>query len=61
MAVNCGDPMRQSSNLIILDYANPALEGSSIDLKCPSGLMLVGPNASTCMGGMENGNWILEK
>ena len=54
MAVNRGNPMRQSSNLIVLDYANPDFEGSNIDLKCPPRLTLVGPNASTCMG---NGEW----
>ena len=42
----CGD--------LILGYANPALEGSSILLECAPGLMLVGPNVSTCMG---NGEW----
>ena len=54
VTANCGDPMRLRSDLIVLGYTNPALEGTSVDLKCPPGLMFVGPNVSTCM---ENGEW----
>ena len=46
--------MRLRSDLIVFGYTNPALEGTSVDLKCPPGLMFVGPNVSTCM---ENGEW----
>ena len=46
--------MKLRSDLIVLGYTNPALEGTSVDLKCPPGLMFVGPNVSTCM---ENGEW----
>ena len=51
---NCGNPMRLRSDLIVLGYTNPALEGTSIDLKCPPGLILVSPNVSICM---QNGEW----
>ena len=32
----------------------PALEGTNITFSCPPGLILTGPNTSTCM---RNGNW----
>ena len=54
MTANCEDPMRLRGDLIVLDYTNPALEGSSVDLKCPPGLMLVSPDVSTYI---ENGEW----
>ena len=58
--VNCGDPLKghddhkDAGSVIALGYSNPALEGSRVDLKCPPGLTLIGPNVSTCM---ENGEW----
>ena len=42
-----------TSVLTMLDR-NPALEGSSVNLSCPPGLVLTGPNTTTCMG---NGEW----
>ena len=60
ITANCGDPLKQrsdhkdSESVIALGYSNPALEGSSVDLKCPPRLTLIGPNVSTCMG---NGEW----
>ena len=32
----------------------PALQGSTMNFSCPTGLVLTGPNATTCM---ENGEW----
>ena len=60
VTANCGDPLKQrndnndADSVTALGYPIPALEGSSVDLKCPPGLTLIGPNASTCMG---NGEW----
>ena len=32
----------------------PAVEGTSVTFSCPPGLVLTGPNTSTCM---RNGEW----
>ena len=32
----------------------PALEGTNVTFSCPPGLILTGPNTSTCM---RNGEW----
>ena len=45
---------RDADSVMALGYSDPALEGSSVDLKCPPGLTLIGPNVSTCIG---NGEW----
>ena len=39
-----------------MEYDYPALdvEGASVTFACPPGLMLSGPNTSTCIG---NGEW----
>ena len=39
-----------------MDYAadGPALEGNTVAFSCPLGMVLTGPNATTCMG---NGEW----
>ena len=56
---NCGNlaaKVKNQSTLTIEYYDYPALdvEGASVTFACPPGLMLSGPNASTCMG---NGEW----
>ena len=42
------------ADLIIDGFEDPALEGENITFTCNNGLILVGPNSSTCMG---NGEW----
>ena len=37
-----------------MGYVDPGLGGSEISFRCPLGLELTGPNATTCM---ENGEW----
>jgi hypothetical protein len=37
-----------------MGYNDVALEGDSVSFTCSSGLVLTGPNSSTCM---ENGEW----
>ena len=37
-----------------IGFTTPALEGTSITLRYPSGLMLIGPGYVMCMG---NGRW----
>ena len=61
IAANCGDPLEQPTDhhdifrsVMALGFSNPALEGNSVNLNCPPGLMLIGPNVSTCM---RNGKW----
>ena len=43
-----------SSEIRITHYRAPAIEGTHIYFNCPGGLLLSGPNSSTCMG---NGEW----
>lgn len=38
----------------ITQYTEPAIEGSIVLFGCPSGLVLTGPNSSTCI---RNGEW----
>jgi hypothetical protein len=43
-----------ASSVLVMGYNDVALEGSSVNFTCSSGLVLTGPNSSTCMG---NGKW----
>ena len=43
-----------SKVIIREEYSDPALEGTIITFDCPPELVLVGSNATTCMG---NGEW----
>ena len=59
-SANCGDPLEQlpderdiAHSVIASGFSNPALEGNSVNLKCPPGLTLIGPNVSTCMSNGE--------
>ena len=38
----------------VVSYIEPALEGTVVNFTCPTGMVLNGPSASTCMG---NGEW----
>ena len=42
------------TDIIIVGYEDPALEGENITFTCLSGAILSGPNSSACMG---NGEW----
>ena len=54
-AAKCEDPTSQiNSSVTVLGNRNLAVEGHNVMFSCPSGLMLTGPNISTCMG---NGEW----
>ena len=47
--------------ILVTSYCGqPAVRGTNVTLTCTSGLMLSGPNTSTCMG-MENGNQTSER
>ena len=51
----CDDPSKLiHSDVIVMDYEDPALEGENIIFTCPTGALLTGPNTSTCV---ENGEW----
>ena len=50
--VNCGSPL--ASSVLVMGYNGVALKGDSVSFTCSSGLVLSGPNSSTCMG---NGEW----
>ena len=38
----------------VVEFNDPALEQTTVTFSCPPGLVLTGPNSSTCMG---NGEW----
>ena len=42
------------SDVIVMGYEDPALEGENITFTCPTGAMLTGSNMSICV---ENGEW----
>ena len=44
------------SQVRVVGYSIPALEGSDITLSCPSGEVLTGHNGTSAMC-MQNGNW----
>ena len=55
ITVNCGAPLDESArSVMIMGYNGVALEGDSVSFACSSGLVLSGPNSSTCTG---NGKW----
>ena len=43
-----------ASSVLVSGYNGVALKGDSVSFTCSSGLVLSGPNSSTCMG---NGEW----
>ena len=40
--------------MIVMDYMDPAIEGTTVTFECPPEHVLIGPNTTTCMG---NGEW----
>ena len=51
----CDYPViNDTSNITVIGYNTPALEGTSIMFRCPSGLDLTGFDRVTCM---ENREW----
>ena len=42
-----------NNDVRVVGYEDPALEGEVITFTCPYGLILSGPNSSTCMGNVE--------
>ena len=51
----CDDPLTLiHSDVIVMGYEDPVLEGENITFTCPTGAILTGPNSSTCAG---NGDW----
>ena len=55
-AVKCGalTGVVGASVQVAFDDRQPALEGTTVSFSCPPGLVLAGPNTTTCM---ENGEW----
>ena len=51
LIANCGHPVFSSSTLTVREMST---EGSILNFTCPPGLVLTGPNTTTCM---ENGEW----
>ena len=52
---NCGNPVAQVNNFTtVIGYKDPAVEGANVTFTCLPGLVLTGPNTTTCM---ENGEW----
>ena len=54
--VNCGPPDLDESagSVLVMGGTNVALQGDNVTFSCSSGLILAGPNMSTCTG---NGKW----
>ena len=53
--MNCLNPSRLVDESInVIGFREPGTIGDNVILICTSGLTLIGPNASTCMG---NGEW----
>lgn len=54
--VTCDSMATQNDNstMVIMNYTDPAVEGSNVTFSCPSGLILTGPSVATCM---RNGKW----
>lgn len=50
----CRDLVLDDSQTVIVDSRDPATVGTVATFSCPSGLILTGPNSTTCMG---NGEW----
>ena len=54
-AGKCDDPLTLiHSDVIVVGYEDPSLEGENITFTCPTGAIPTGPNTSTCV---ENGEW----
>ena len=52
---SCENPQDQVTNPIrVLDFVEPALEGSTVTFDCLLGPILSGPNISMCI----NGTWV---
>ena len=55
MTAKCAYPSTHNgSEIEIMDYVAPALEGSQVSFSCTPGLVLTGPNVAVCAG---NGEW----
>ena len=53
--MSCQNPARLVDESIdVVGFREPATRGANLTLACDSGLMLTGPNMSTCM---RNGEW----
>ena len=50
----CNLPSRVDNTTRLSSYTDPAVEGSQATFSCPSGLVLTGPNSSTCT---DSGQW----
>ena len=50
----CGHPIQavinDSQTLQIMGYADPSLEGTTVNFSCPTGQILIGPRTATCTG-----------
>ena len=54
-AVKCSNPIVLTrTNVRVVGYEDPALEGENITFTCTSGPIGTGPISATCMG---NGEW----
>ena len=40
--------------MVIMDYKDPSVEGSTIKFSCPPGFALTGPSTAVCT---QNGDW----
>ena len=52
----CGYPLfgNEDSKLQITGYSNPGIEGRNVSIRCPPGMVPVGPSTLVCTG---NGEW----
>ena len=56
-SANCGNPNSETNSSIkLMEFSDPrpALEGVTVNFTCAPGMILTGPNSTTCT---ENGLW----
>ena len=46
--------INDSQTLQVLGYADPSLEGTTVNFSCPTEQILIGPRTATCTG---SGEW----
>ena len=54
-SAKCKNPVVQiNGSIAVIGYTDPALKGTTLTVNCYLGLVLTGPNTTTCM---DNGQW----
>ena len=51
---NCGYPKITDNSVALMNFSDPATQGTSVAFGCSETLVLTGPDSATCM---SNGQW----